>query len=249
MRQALVSLIAAAVVAAPAMAQESTPAVPPVPVETPATPPQPSVPEANPSTAAVPAVQTPPAAAPAEVAPVAVPMAADVAPVAVPVPAAPPVVEAPPPPPPPPTEPTTVRALALIENLCKPLIAGGDPAAVTKSLGFKKKRESFVLTLAKPTVFTITPSPSNKNVCRLEIDHPIGVDKDMTVGLHNWAIARGFKLERNDEFTTDMKRHTRSWEKSVDGKYEALVMVTTRKPDGSPFSRNADRTTVMYSVQ
>ena len=159
-----------------------------------------------------------------------------------------------PPPPPPPTEPTTVRALSLIETLCKPLIAGGDPASTTKALGFKKKRETFVLALAKPTAFSITPSPSNKNVCLLEIDHPVGADKDMTVGLHNWAIARGFTLYRNDEFPDkfegNLKRHTRSWEIThPDGKTEALVLVTSRKLDGSSLGRNADKSTVMYSVR
>ncbi|HEX5777019.1 MAG TPA: hypothetical protein VFX95_10115 [Caulobacteraceae bacterium] len=228
MRQAFVSLIAAAAVAAPAMAQEATPAVPPAPpapTETPAMPAEPSLPQADPSTQTVPAVQTPPPA---------------------------PVVEAPPPPPPPPavpTEPTTIRTLSLIETLCKPLAQGGDPAAVTKSLGFRKKRSTYTLKVDRTTEFSVTPSASNPNVCTMQIDHPIGVDKDITVGLHDWAVARGYTLYRNDEFTTDMKRHTRSWEKTTDGKSEALVMITIRKPDGSPFSRRADRTTVMYSVQ
>ena len=35
----------------------------------------------------------------------------------------------------------------------------------------------------------------------------------------------------------------------ADGKTEALVMITTRKPDGSPLGRRAARTTVMYSVR
>ena len=221
MRQALVSLFAAAAFAAPALAQEATPAVPAVPTETPATPAQPALPEANPATLTIPAVQAP-------------------------------VVETPPAPPPAPavpTDPTTIRALNLVENLCKPLVQGGDPASLTKTLGFKKKRDTFTLALAKPTVFTLLPSGSNKNVCTIEVDHAIGGDQALTVGLHDWAIARGYTLYRNDEFTTDMKRHTRSWEKTADGKTEALVMITIRKPDGSPFSRNADRTTVMYSVQ
>lgn len=225
MRQAFVSLIAAAAVAAPAMAQEATPAVPPAPpapTETPAMPAEPSLPQADPSTQTVPAVQTPPPA---------------------------PVVEAPPPPPAVPTEPTTIRTLSLIETLCMPLAQGGDPASVTKSLGFRKKRDTYTLKVDRTTEFAVTPSASNPNVCTMQIDHPMGVDKDITVGLHDWAVARGFTLYRNDEFTTDMKRHTRSWEKTTDGRTEALVMITIRKPDGSPFSRNADRTTVMYSVQ
>ena len=222
MRQALVSLFAAAAFAAPALAQEATPAVPAVPTETPATPAQPALPEASPSTQTVPAVQTP---APA------------------------PAVETPPAAPAVPTEPTTIRTLSLVETLCQPLAQGGDPAAVTKSLGFRKKRSTYTLKVDRTTQFSVTPSASNPNVCTLQIDHPIGVDKDITVGLHDWAVARGYTLYRNDEFTTDMKRHTRSWEKTADGKTEALVMITIRKPDGSSFSRHADRTTVMYSVQ
>lgn len=226
MRHALVSLIAAASLATPALAQEATPAVPAVPTDAPAAPAQPALPEANPATPTVPAVQTPPAAE-----------------------AAPAVVEAPPAPPPAPTDPVTIRTISLVETLCKPLVSGGDAAALTKSLGFKKKRDLYVLAQAKPTTFTLQPSGSNKNVCTIEIDHPIGGDKDITVGLHNWAIAQGFKLERNDEFTTDLKRHTRSWERRTDGKYEALVMVTSFNPDGSAVGKNADRTTVMYTVQ
>jgi hypothetical protein len=235
MRNALVSLIAAgaaAAVSVSAFAQESTPAVPPVPTETPAAPADQAAPQAEPSTAAVPAVETP-------------------APVAEVPPA--PIVEAPPPPPPAPavpTDPAAIRTLSVLENVCKPQVEGGDFLALTKSMGFKKKREVQTLAFAKPGTITVSPPGSNKNVCLIEIEHAIGSDKALTVAVHDWAVARGFSLYRNDEFTTDLKRHTRSWEVTrADGKAEALVLITSHKPDGSPLARNADKSTLMYSVQ
>jgi hypothetical protein len=228
MRRALFSLIAAGAVAAvsiPAVAQEATPAVPPVPTPAPASPETPSAATASPSEAVVPAVQAPPPA---------------------------PVVEAPPAPPPAPavpTDPTTLQVLNVMESVCKPLVQGGDLAALTKPLRFKKKRDVYTLALAKPAAITVRPPGSNDNVCMLEITHAVRGDQPMTVALHDWAIARGYTLYRNDEFTTDLKRHTRSWELTADGKTEALVLVTTRKPDGSPMVRNADTSTLMYSVR
>lgn len=151
--------------------------------------------------------------------------------------------------PPTPNDPTTLQVLNVLDNVCKPLAAGGDAAAITKPLGFKKKRETFVLRLEKPQEIVLIPSSSNPNVCSLEIDHAIGGDKDMTIGLHNWAIGQGYTLYRNDEFTTDLKRHTRSWELTKDGKTEALVFITEWKADGSPLGKRTDHSTLMYSVR
>lgn len=251
MRHAFVSLIAVAALAAPAVAQEATPAVPAVPTEMPATPPTSAVPQADPSTQTIPAVQTPPAP---EAAPPVVETPAPVVEAPPPPPPPPPPPSPPPPPPAVPTDPTTIRALNLVETLCKPLVQGGDALALSKPIGFKKKREAFVLALAKPTAFTLVPSASNPNVCTLEIDHTVGGDKDLTVGLHDWAIARGYTLYRNDEypdpFNANLKRHTRSWELTrPDGKIEALVLITSRKADGSSLARNADKSTVMYSLR
>jgi hypothetical protein len=174
----------------------------------------------------------------------AAPAAAQVAPIPV---------EIPPPPPAPtlppiPNDPTTLQVLSALDRVCKPVIAGGDVVAITKPLGFRKKRETYVLALEKPASITLTRSAANPNVCNLEVIHPLGGDKDITVGLHNWAVSQGFTLYRNDEFTTDLKRHTRSWERTLDGKTEALVLVTEHKPDGSGVVRGGTRSRVMYTV-
>lgn len=227
MRHALVILIAAAAVSTSALAQEAPP-----PETLPGPPPviEPTPPETP--TVAVPQVVAPPA--PEVVAPQVV---------------APPPPPPPPPPPAVPTDPTTIRVLGILETVCKPLVQGGDLQALTKPLGFKKKRDVLVLALDKPYTITVTQSATNRNVCMVEIDHPIGGDKPMTVGLHDWAIARGYTLYRNDEFTTDLKRHTRSWEMVAGDKTEALVLVTSWKPDGSPLAKKADHSTLMYSIR
>ncbi|HYG28480.1 MAG TPA: hypothetical protein VD906_16460 [Caulobacteraceae bacterium] len=167
------------------------------------------------------------------------------------VPAPAPAVVAPPPPalPPIPNDPTTLQVISALDRVCKPVIAGGDVVAITKPLGFRKKRETYVLALQKPGSITLTRSAANPNVCNLEVIHPLGGDRDITVGLHNWAVSQGFTLYRNDEFTTDLKRHTRSWERTLDGKTEALVLVTEHKPDGTGVVRGGTRSRVMYTVQ
>lgn len=228
MRKTLVSLIvlgAAAAVSASAFAQDTT---------TTATP-----------SAATPQVQGTPVTLPAQPAALPAPAAATPAPEA---PA--PVVEAPPAPPPAPTDPTTIQVLNLVEQVCKPLVQGGDLQSLAKPLGFKKNRDGmWVLSMGKPYQIGILPPGSNKNVCDVDITHAIGGDEPLTVGVHHYAIARGYTLYRNDEYTTDLKRHTRSWELTANGKTEALVLVTERNPDGSPVGKNADHSTLMYSIR
>ncbi|MGE5566731.1 MAG: hypothetical protein ACM3YN_11325 [Parcubacteria group bacterium] len=173
-----------------------------------------------------------------------------VTPVPAPAPApAAPVVEAPPPPPPAPTDPTTIQVLNVLDNVCKPLVTGGDLQTIAKPLGFKKNRDnSWSLRLEKPYQITVFAPGANKNVCNVEILHAVNGDAPITVGVHNYAIQRGYTLYRNDEFTTDLKRHTRSWELTQNGQTEALVLVTEKNPDGSPVAKNADRSTLMYSA-
>jgi len=192
------------------------------------------------------AVPTPaPAAQPTVEATTAVP-----APAPVVTPQAAPVAEAPPAPPTAPTDPTTIRVQNVLETVCLPMVTGGDIAALTKPHGFKKKRDLYVLAMAKPMQITMNPPGSNKNVCSFQIMHAPGGDQPMTVALHNWALARGYSLQRNDNRTDDLKRHTRSWELTKpDGKAEALVLVTEWKPDGSSVARGADRSIVMFTSQ
>jgi len=230
MRKTLVSLIAlgtAVAISASAFAQDTT---------TTATP-APATPQVEGSAVTLPSQ---PAALPA-------PPAATIPEAPAPVVEAPP---APPPPPPAPTDPTTIQVLNIVEQVCKPLVQGGDLPSLAKPLGFKKNRDGmWVLSMGKPYQIGILPPGSNQNVCDVDIMHSVGGDQPLTVGVHNYAIARGYTLYRNDEYTTDLKRHTRSWELTANGKTEALVLVTERNPDGSSVGKNADHSTLMYSIR
>lgn len=248
MRKTLVSLIAlgtAAAVSATAFAQDAAPATTTTTTTSSATT---TAPATAPEAAAPPStvVTTTPAT---DAAPGTTTTTDTTVTTTMSAPPAAPVVEAPPPPPPPPTDPTTIQLLNVLDNVCKPLVAGGDIQSIAKPLGFKKNRDGmWVLSLGKPYQIGLMPPGSNKNVCDVQILHPINGDAPLTVGVHNYAIARGYTLYRNDEYTTDLKRHTRSWELTQNGQTEALVLVTEKNPDGSPVAKNADRSTLMYSA-
>lgn len=258
MRKAFVSLIAAgaAAVSVSAVAQDVT-TPPEAAVPAPEAPPP--APEAAPVPAA-PAVQDP-AVAPAPAAPEAAAPAPEAVPAVTPEPAAPPApaaeaapapepepVEAPAPPPPPPTDPVTIAVLNAVETICKPLVRGGDVKALSAPYGYKKRKDNYVLTVAKPYQISILPQGSNRNVCQLEVDYAVDQVEPIVVGVHNWAMARGWTLYRNDVYTTDIKRHTRSWELAGETEVEALVLVAQKKADGTPMARNIDRASVLYSV-
>jgi hypothetical protein len=254
MRKTLVSLIAlatAGAVSASAFAQDAAPATTVTTTTSSATttttaPANPAVPATTVVTPPATVVTTTPAPAAGAVDATTTTTATTVTTTA---PPAAPVVEAPPPPPPPPTDPVTIQALNVLENVCKPIVTGGDLATIAKAQGFRKNRDnSWTLRLTKPYQITVLPQGVNANVCNMEILHAVNGDAPITVGVHNYAIQRGYTLYRNDEYTTDLKRHTRSWELAGEGQTEALVLVTEKKPDGSPVVKNADRTTLMYSL-
>lgn len=227
MRRAL-SLIAigAAALSVSAQAQEAVPTTPPVA--------EPAAPAPSPAVQA-PAVAAPEAVAPAAAAPEPAPEPAVVAPT----------------PPPAPTDPVNIAAIETLERICMPMVAARseDLKSAAAPFGYKARRGIFTKVVQKPYQLTIQAPGANPDVCTVNIDHAVGGADSLTVDLHNWAQARGYGLVRNDQFTTDMQRHTRSWELTQPGQLEALVLVTTRKTDGSPMLKNADRSTLIYSLQ
>jgi len=235
-RLALLSL-SASVLATTAFAQDPVPATPP------------AVPEAAQPAPAVPEVPAAPEAAPAApAAPQAAPLV-DGVPPAPPAPAAPEAPVAPPAPPPAPTDATSVAILNAIEKVCQPLVAGGDLKSLAPSLGFKQKRGMWTWAYAKGYQIVVLPQGTNPGVCTLQVNHPVNGITPVIVDLHNWAMAKQWTLYRNDKYTTDQERSTRSWELRETNQTEAVVLMSVRKADGSPLARNSDFAEVLYSVQ
>ncbi len=234
MRLALVSLLAFASFAPLALAQTPAPMTPPADTATPPASPAPAPP------AAPEAAPPPPAAA----APAPTP---EVAPAPAPAPQAPPSA-----PPAAPTDPAAIALLSVLQTVCIPAANGGDLAKLAKAAGYRKSGDNYVYRQAS-FQYTIEAPGSNPTQCHVDLVHPVypqAPAAPLVVALHNWAaVSNGWTLYRNDknvdggqEFTT------RSWEHSADGKNEALVLTTIRKPDGSPAHGNADTSMMIYSV-
>ncbi len=239
MRLALVSLLAIAGFATVAQAQMPAPAPDPAAAQTPATQP-PAAPAAPTSTGAAPTATPEPAAAPA-------PAPAPSTPTPV-------VAEAPPLPPPPsaPTDPTALAVMNVLENVCMPAANGGNLDKIAKSAGYRKAGDNFVL--KQPGFqFTVLAPGFNPTQCHVDLVHPIDPEapaKPLVIALHNWAVlTHGWTLYRNDKnVSAGQEFTTRSWEHTADGKNEAVVITTMRKADGTPAQKNADTSTLLYSV-
>ncbi len=248
MRLALVSLFAIAGFATTAQAQMPAPAPDPAAAQPPAVQPTPVQPMA------APAASAPMDAAPVTAAPTPAPEPSAAPPP--PPPAPPPVVaEAPPPPPPPPPAPTDPAAIAVmnvLENVCMPAVTGGNLEKIAKSAGYRKSGDNFVL--KQPGFqFTVLAPGFNPTQCHVDLVHPIDPEapaKPLVIALHNWAVlTHGWTLYRNDKnVSAGQEFTTRSWEHTADGKNEAIVITTMRKADGTPAQKNADTSTLLYSV-
>lgn len=223
-RLALLSLTVAGAIAGSAIAQEQ-----------PAAPIAPETPAAPAPAAAVPAEAAP---APAEAAP------AEVAPEP----------EAPPAPPPVPTDVTSLTVMNVIERVCTPMVRGTPIAQLAPALGFKKKKDVWVLVYQKGYQLSIQPSATNPNICTIDVNHPVestAPAATLATDLHYWAVRQGggWYLARFDKYVTDMERTTRSWEKEGDVEGEALVLMTERKIDGRPVNAKFDHTQVLFSIR
>lgn len=168
--------------------------------------------------------------------------------VAEPAPAPTPAPEAPPPPPPAPTDIASLTVLDTLTRVCAESVRGGDMNKLAPAAGFKKKRDLWVKSYTKGYTITITPPGTNPQVCSVAIEHPVDGVKPIIIDLHNWAMAKGWDLYRNDKIVSDMERTTRSWEMRGETEQEAVVLVTVRKPNGEPVSKRADRTELLYSL-
>lgn len=153
--------------------------------------------------------------------------------------------------PPPPAAPTDIASLTVLDTLtrvCAQSVRGGDMEKLAPAAGFKKKRDLWVKSYTKGYTITITPPGTNPQVCSVAIEHPVDGVKPIIIDLHNWAMAKGWDLYRNDKIVSDMERTTRSWEMRGETEQEAVVLVTVRKPNGEPVSKRADRTELLYSL-
>lgn len=156
--------------------------------------------------------------------------------------------------PPVPTDVTSLTVMNVIERVCTPMVRGTPIAQLAPALGFKKKKDVWVLVYQKGYLLSIQPSTTNPNICTIDVNHPVEATAPaatLATDLHYWAVRQGggWYLARFDKYVTDMERTTRSWEKEGDVEGEALVLMTERKIDGRPVNAKYDHTQVLFSIR
>src|SRR3989338_5314974 len=165
-----------------------------------------------------------------------------------------PIAPEPPAPPPVPTDVPSLTVMNVIERVCTPMVHGTLIAQLAPALGFKKKKDVWVLVYQKGYRLSIQPSTTNPNICTIDVNHPVestAPAATLATDLHYWAVRQGggWYLARFDKYVTDMERTTRSWEKEGDVEGEALVLMTERKIDGRPVNAKFDHTQVLFSTR
>lgn len=156
--------------------------------------------------------------------------------------------------PPPTTDPYSLQLLGVLDKICKPAIAGGDLAALSKAAGLKKKKEQWVLTVAKPYTIAVDNPGSNKNVCTVTIQYAQGNDQAQALAsaLHDWATWENkpqLRLIRNDQtIGSDFKRFTVSWDDAWADGHAGLVYMRLKKLDDSSVGKTFEQAQVLYST-
>jgi len=153
-----------------------------------------------------------------------------------------------------PTDGEVGQIISVINNICVPLVRGGDlDKLATPAMGYKKNKRDMTYTatlVAKPYTLTIFAPGSNKEVCRIAINYTSAQEKPIIVGLNIFSLLHKPELEqqRNDFVpATDFKRITNSWEYFTEHESTGLVFLQLKKPDGSEVSEKWSMGEVLYS--
>ena len=148
-----------------------------------------------------------------------------------------------------PTEGEVGQIIGVINNICKPLVRGGNlEAMIGKDKAYKKNKRDGTYTttlVAKPYTLTLVNPGSNREVCRIAINYTPDGEKPIIVGLNIYSLLHKPELlqQRNDYVpATDYKRITNSWEYFTDHESIGLVFLQLKQPDGSQAKVRPDGT-------
>ena len=148
-----------------------------------------------------------------------------------------------------PTEGEVGQIIGVINNICKPLVRGGNlEAMIGKDKAYKKNKRDGTYTttlVAKPYTLTLVNPGSNREVCRIAINYTPDGEKPIIVGMNIYSLLHKPELlqQRNDYVpATDYKRITNSWEYFTDHESIGLVFLQLKQPDGSQAKVRPDGT-------
>ncbi len=196
--------------------------------------------------------QTAPAGPMAPIAPAAAPATpAAAAPTIVPAAAAPAVPAGP-------VRPTTgigANVLSLLDNVCMPLITGSpDLKQLTKAAGLRMVHDDWVLRLQGVEKITVVlPNNVNPNSCSLTVDYQAGQGAVVLDALSAWAATQATPLKQDrvalQQPSYDHMATTTNWIGANASTRMGLAFSELKKLDGSPYIRNGDEATVLFSYR
>ncbi|MDB5444144.1 MAG: hypothetical protein JWP73_2520, partial [Phenylobacterium sp.] len=157
-----------------------------------------------------------------------------------------------------PTVPTTgdgAVIVSVLEQICAPMVRGGNLDQLAPQLpGMKKNRRdsSWTMPLGGDRNYNLTVLPQgvNKDVCLAEVHFAVGQDAPIAKAVNIWAFLHKPELILQANYVAvdadGVKRVRKSWEHLESNSSTAVNFTTWRKPDDSPLNRSYDTGQLYY---
>jgi hypothetical protein len=144
-------------------------------------------------------------------------------------------------------------ALAVVRDICLPVLKGAKIEAVAKSTGLTDGRDGWVLPIAgKRHVEISPPDGANPHICAATVIHDPTAGPSILGVLRQWASSRSPPLQprKTELAATGPLYHltTSSWEGATDSGYLALVYSEDKTPDGKPVAGKLDQATLTVAL-
>ena len=144
-------------------------------------------------------------------------------------------------------------ALAVVRDICLPVLKGAKIDAVAKTTGLKSRRDGWVLPIAGKRHIEISPpGGSNPHICEATVIHDPAAGAAILGALRQWASNHSPPLQPTKTelaVTGPLYRlTTSSWEgKTAEGDL-AVVYAEDKSPDGKSVAGNLDQATLTVAL-
>ena len=153
------------------------------------------------------------------------------------------------------TAPATAAsgAVRALQQVCLPLLAGGDAWTVARAAGFEDQDGQWVLPIdAESRVVLNPPDRVNARLCSASITYPMNEESQLEDAVGHWAGAQTPPLRplslglwtRGATFVSNQS----SWSGRSPAGSESLVLTEVRTAQGGPIAGDLDRSNLQLSV-
>jgi hypothetical protein len=149
--------------------------------------------------------------------------------------------------------PSASAAVIALQDVCVPLIKGGDLKHVVRGAALKLKDGQWILPISgKRQIDLQLPDHANPHVCTAVIVHRIGAEDAILRAVSDWAASQTPPLQpikvQERSIGTTYQRTTSSWGRQTPTGAEGLVLAAEKTLAGKPVAGDADQTELMISI-